>query len=317
MMHAEIGSEKGIPMKKKHLFSGALIVLAALALGSACSSDKAILELTYSPADAEVKIDGYSPDSYKSPYVFEFYKPGLYTLEVSAPGHIPVKMRIEVAKGHVTKQTIHLVKTDQDDAPNVIATDPPPAKEQPLPEHPQPTQMDFSLTINTVPPGATATIQTNGMKSVKVLKTPATQTLEKHVPWQVNITHDGYEPVSRTVVAPVDKDEVVLNVQLQKKNNGPVTTATPATPPIQAIAVGDDNPTPSDSIVHYGWISVSTSPWTVVHINGKVIGNTPIRNHKLAPGRYTVLMENRERSKRKIQTVDIAPGSHIRLDQDL
>ncbi|MBN2344349.1 MAG: PEGA domain-containing protein, partial [Deltaproteobacteria bacterium] len=208
----------------------------------ACSSDKAQMELVYSPKNATITIDGYSPDSYQSPHVFDFYKPGEYTLKLSAPGYEAITMRINVRAGETLKQEIHLVKAaPTDEPPNVIATSPadePTASEPPAVPSPGPNAMDFRLLVESTPSDAQVLLRTTQLNSVMVLKTPLSQLLRRHVPWQVEVRKEGYIPVIRTVVGPASQNEVHLNIALQP-HTGSTSPAvnSPAPPGQTAIAV--------------------------------------------------------------------------------
>ncbi|MBN2526366.1 MAG: PEGA domain-containing protein [Deltaproteobacteria bacterium] len=293
-------------------------------LTAACSEKQATLVLAFSPSDASVTIDGYRPSTLKNPHTFQFYRPGDYRLEVSAKGYVPVAMMISVKAGELVKQTIQLVKqTGGSDTPNVIATEPEepaaPPPTDPTAGHYTPGPDEFRLNITSEPIGAKVMATASGGKSTLVLKTPASKILSRDVPWHLTISFSGHESVTRTIVAPQDAADVNLHVNLIANSVGSLPGGPIKTPPRQQIAPTPTEPSPPPFTTNpsEGLLSVDTVPWTAISINGKSIGNTPIHAYPLSPGTYKILMENRDQSKRKIQTIHIQAGQHIRLNQEL
>jgi hypothetical protein len=58
----------------------------------------------------------------------------------------------------------------------------------------------------------------------------------------------------------------------------------------------------------WGYLDVLVSPWAKVRIDGRDFGHTPLRSHRLAPGKHRVEVFNPELDRRKVLTVEIAPG---------
>ena len=304
-----------------------LLILGALIFS--CSEKAAQMELTFSPPEADVTIDGYRPSALKSPHTFDFYKPGSYTLEVSAPGYTTVSMMISVEAGEVLTQSVHLIKKNEhDETPNVIAvssdTDTSDVDEPPPPSPPgetDETDNEFELTVTSDPPGATVSAETPDKKSVLVFQTPGLRSLPKGQPWYLTISLDGYEPVKRTVVAPAGDTGVHLGVTLQQKNGGSSIGKMPIARPLQQF---DDPPSdPPPTIAQpvpqrqRTLLTVQTTPATVVSLDGKVIGTTPVTAYEVTPGFHKILMENRDRGKRKVMNKRFATGEHIRIIQYL
>jgi hypothetical protein len=299
----------------------------------ACSEKKPQMVLTFSPEDADVTVDGYRPKSLKSPQTFDFFKPGAYRLEVSKEGYVPVTMKIEVTPDNVLEQTVHLVKDEsvaptpppvaENDTPNVIAV---PAGESddiaPVgTDNPDTFHLkagEFLLHVTTDPPGANVWVRTPTYKSVLSMTAPGARVLPGQYPWFVNITMDGYEQVTRTVVAPSDRDEVNLHVVLTRMGatSASVHRPDPPTPHNPPDAVVLAKPVlPRDN--NRGLLSVTTTPWTVVTVDGEKVGNTPVHNFPIAPGAHRILLENRDLAKRKVLTIHVRAAEHVRLSEAL
>jgi hypothetical protein len=58
-----------------------------------------------------------------------------------------------------------------------------------------------------------------------------------------------------------------------------------------------------------GMLRVNSMPWAQVHVDGRLVGNTPQMALRLSPGRHTVLLVNPEFSLRKQFTVQIKRGA--------
>jgi hypothetical protein len=58
-----------------------------------------------------------------------------------------------------------------------------------------------------------------------------------------------------------------------------------------------------------GMLRVNSRPWAQVHVDGRLVGNTPQMALRLSPGKHTVLLVNPELKARKTFTVQIKRGS--------
>ena len=56
-------------------------------------------------------------------------------------------------------------------------------------------------------------------------------------------------------------------------------------------------------------LRVNSRPWAQVHVDGRLVGNTPQMALRLSPGKHTVLLVNPELGMRKTFTVQIKRGS--------
>ena len=76
---------------------------------------------------------------------------------------------------------------------------------------------------------------------------------------------------------------------------------------------GTPTPTPPEP----AFVSVNSDPWSYVLIDGKRIKTTPLRNHRITPGRHEVILRNPEAGLERRFDIDIRPGESKRLSVDL
>ena len=226
----------------------------------------------------------------------------------------PVEMFVSIGPGERRTQTVELVSEQL----NQIAGPDDPNQDPPLPPPPidPPPQIaggTFTLQVSSTPAGAMVTTREPGQPtSVPVGTTPVTVSLPDDRATEVAINLAGYREHKRLVVAPPNGGEVNLDVALTRKQGGggqgggpgPLIQDPPLPPPIV------------DTGAH-GYLSVNTNPWTVVHVDGKSVGNTPVVRLRVAAGRHTVLMENRDLGHRRKKTVNVRRDEHVRIVERL
>jgi serine/threonine-protein kinase len=66
-----------------------------------------------------------------------------------------------------------------------------------------------------------------------------------------------------------------------------------------------------------GNLSINTSPWSNVVIDGQSMGNTPIIDLEVSPGRHTIVLNNPVRNLSRTVIVDIKPGESKRIREVL
>lgn len=290
-----------------------LLVLLGYLWG--CASEQPTLVLTYSPENAVVSVDGFVPDDLRSPHTFTFFKGGQYQLKITAEGYKPVEMLVMLKEGEKLTQTVALVPNP---TPFIGSNEP---ISSPLPQiavNP-PLETDtstepslFMLDVNSTPQGAEIFIRRPGETAIsQVAVTPAKISLPIIGATQVVVQRAGYESVKRLVVAPQAGNTVMLNEVLKPLSQA--TSPDPLPDPI-VIPVPPILQNPSDRV---GTLSVTTNPWTTVHVDGVNIGNTPISNYTLAVGTHKILMENRDLRKRRVKIIKVRPNEHVRLAEDL
>jgi len=65
------------------------------------------------------------------------------------------------------------------------------------------------------------------------------------------------------------------------------------------------------------FVSVNSDPWSYVEIDGKRIKTTPLRAHRLAPGKHRIVLRNPDAGLERRLDIDVAPGERKRLSIDL
>ncbi len=65
------------------------------------------------------------------------------------------------------------------------------------------------------------------------------------------------------------------------------------------------------------FVSVNSDPWSYVVIDGKRIKATPLRSHRITPGRHQVVLRNPEAGVERRFEIDVKPGESKRLSVDL
>ncbi len=65
------------------------------------------------------------------------------------------------------------------------------------------------------------------------------------------------------------------------------------------------------------FVSVNSDPWSYVEIDGRRIKTTPLRAHRIEPGKHRIILRNPEAGLERRLEVDLAPGERKRLSVDL
>jgi len=65
------------------------------------------------------------------------------------------------------------------------------------------------------------------------------------------------------------------------------------------------------------YVSVNSDPWSYVIIDGNRIKTTPLRSHRIAPGRHQVVLQNPEAGLERRFEIELDPGENKRLSVDL
>jgi hypothetical protein len=283
--------------------------LSGLLAAAGCGRQEPVLVVAASPADAEVAVDGFAHPG-GSPHKIVFKAPGQYRLAISRDGYRPVEMQVTMGPGEHREQTVELVA----DMPP-LPLDPPPFSDPPLIPNPLDIPTDppldgYTLRVSATPAGAEVTVREPGATRARTLGVvPVSAFLPATGASEVFVSRPGYQTHRRLVVAPADGGEVHLEVALSHKGGG---TPDPYIGPI----VNDPPPIVKDPWAK-GYLSVATTPWCAVHIDGKPMGNTPLVRVELATGSHQVLLENRDLGVRRKKTVSIRAGEHVRLVENL
>jgi len=278
-----------------------------------CGGNEPTLVLKVLPVDSVVSVDNYVHPG-KSPHIIEFKSLGRYQLSISREGFDSVNMIVTMENGERREQIVELVRANSQIAVSPI---PPDSGLQvnvnPLPQNPveiakNDLAKNYTASISSSPPGAEVTLSTPGsIKSHNYGKTPLTVELPKNKSTMVVLAMPGYNSHKRLLVEPANGGQVNYHATLTRKNS------LPANNNLNPIDFGQPPIQKND----FGYLSIVTTPWSVVHIDGKPMGNTPLANKKIEVGTHKILLENRDLGKRTTKTVVIHAGEHVRIVENL
>ncbi len=170
----------------------------------------------------------------------------------------------------------------------------------PLPE-PAPRLVDpptppapARLAVTTIPPKASVRVDGKPLDAspVEVEITPST-------PHYLLVERSGYRRVEQTVTAEPGELKA-LTVKLEPEAKG-----RPAPAPALPAVTGP------------GFLSLNTTPWTKVSLDGEPLGSTPIFRKKLEAGPHVLELVNEGASVAARRTIDIKPGETLKLDLQL
>ncbi|RZV51487.1 MAG: PEGA domain-containing protein, partial [Deltaproteobacteria bacterium] len=65
------------------------------------------------------------------------------------------------------------------------------------------------------------------------------------------------------------------------------------------------------------YVSVNSDPWSYVIIDGSRVKTTPLRSHRIEPGRHQVVLQNPEAGLERRFEIEVDPGETKRLSVDL
>lgn len=161
------------------------------------------------------------------------------------------------------------------------------------------------VTFKTQPWGADAILIGVDDGSRKDLgETPVTATVDTSKNYKIQFVKEGYDKEVKPLVLPAGEAKVTISADLEKAESG---RRRPPTPPPPSVNKPSGN----------GKLSVQTRPWSRVSINGTFIRNTPLVNHSLKPGSYTVTVENPQFNIKKNFRVKIRSGKTTTLVRNL
>ncbi len=106
------------------------------------------------------------------------------------------------------------------------------------------------------------------------------------------------------VVKEAEEKELIIKLECRA---APV--AQPQPPPRQ----DDPRPPPAPVAQEPGFISVDTTPWSKVTIDGEAVGSTPVFKRKVNAGKHVVKMTNEGAGFSEQRTIDVAPGAVVKV----
>jgi len=241
------------------------------------------------PAGASIWVDD-RPIEDKTPANITGISPGKHMVRVAkGDAYSQLNLEVDVIEGQVTKL---------------------PRKDLLLKE--------VEVTFTTRPQGATVVL-ISGNNKEKIGLTPVKKVLDTSKAYEVKYSLKDYQNTT-TALNDEDwaggKEQVMLAaVQLNK-----IYTVEEKTEPKKwkgKSSGRNTNKGVNRSGGATGKLSVQTRPWSRVSINGKFIKNTPLVNHSLKPGTYTVKVENPSFKIKRTFRVKIRSGKTTTLVKKL
>jgi hypothetical protein len=176
----------------------------------------------------------------------------------------------------------------------------------PRPPAPPPTQEPSAppvLSLSTTPRGATVLLGAEELGTTPV----EIERLPPDVTHALVVRKKGYRDVTLQVRLGAGEQRS-QRVELRRAPTG--RTARPA------VATPQDTAAPATSN-EKGALTVKTTPWTEVEIDGVPRGTTPLFKLPIAPGEHTVRLVNKAKGVQRVQQVRIKAGELFKLDLDL
>lgn len=133
---------------------------------------------------------------------------------------------------------------------------------------------------------------------------------EPAVPAVVRTQQSRPEPSERRAVPPSTPPTTPQRVRASdaRGSSTPVAQRAPVAPTPRAQAPVIAQP-PAAAGSDTGMLRVNSRPWAQVHVDGRLVGNTPQMSLRLSSGRHTILLLNPEFGLRKTFTVQIRRGA--------
>jgi len=142
-----------------------------------------------------------------------------------------------------------------------------------------------------------------------------------NIPSSISVSTDIPSPKTESTQSTAKQTETrkittAKNSEQQKSTKSPKKTRRAKTPTKkQHIGRAKDEKTQSKKAK--GALSVNTSPWSIVYIDGKRIRGTPLINHKISAGVHRLRLKNKDRHIDVTKRVRIEAGKTKRLILDL
>jgi len=112
----------------------------------------------------------------------------------------------------------------------------------------------------------------------------------------------------KTATAPLDE----ANAPVEPTEPAPVEEPKPPRKTKRRAAV---EATPTQ--IEPAFVSVNSDPWSYVVIDGERIKATPLRGHRITPGRHQIVLRNPEAGLERRFEIEVKPGESKRLSVDL
>ncbi|MDH5670862.1 MAG: protein kinase [Myxococcales bacterium] len=255
------------------LVTGGLLIAREPAYGT--------VHLTTDPPTASVRIDGVPVHGSSSPYVLT---------EVSADRNHHIEVSHE---GYDTWSTTLSLR---------------PGRELKLPHVELRRGADAEPAGSTVTVGATATLERNqAPAAAEPTKQPSEPVAPEVAPKPAAAAAPEPPPSApaQTVAKKPREEKTTESPVAAVPKRAALPRPTPATPPAPRVQRA---PAAAAGGGGKGTLRINSRPWSSVHVDGRLIGNTPQMAIPLDAGRHNVTLVNPEFGLRKVLTVQIKAG---------
>jgi len=233
------------------------------------------------------------PYEEKTPVTISDLQPGTYSVRlVKGENYQPKTLEVEVVSGEIT----------------------------PLPLKTLDLRV-VEVIVKSNPPEARA-ILIGDNKRQDIGKTPVSAELDTSKEYKIQFEKEGYDNEIKAVEFKPGEAKISVEAVLSsKKGTASAAGGRPSvgagTKTVVTRPVGGGSSAASSGGGGDGALSVQTRPWSKVFINDRFIKNTPLVNHSLSPGTYTVTVENPEFNIKKNYKVKIQSGKTTTLVKTL
>lgn len=181
-------------------------------------------------------------------------------------------------------------------------------------------RLTAKLVLESEPSGATVTLGETylGATPLTLSAFPAELdhdlrlTLRDHQPVSVDVRmKPGEERTIRLDLTPLAKVAALAH-EAPPPPKPPAEAPSPP-PPVKTKPTKTAPPAPA---MADGFVTIRTTPWTKVTIDGRKLGETPLNKIALTPGTHTVVFDNPEAKIHKVQKISVTSGDTKKLDLD-
>jgi serine/threonine-protein kinase len=118
----------------------------------------------------------------------------------------------------------------------------------------------------------------------------------------------GRQDASRVLNVAAGGEAQHLALALAPAPAPPLPPAPVAAPASASVEAPKAKPSAPNALVRRGKLSLDTSPWTRVFLNGKELGDTPLLEVTVPAGRHLLLLVNEQKNLKRSVEVEIEPG---------
>jgi hypothetical protein len=174
---------------------------------------------------------------------------------------------------------------------------------------PPPPKAIGRLKLNTVPPGASITID----GKVYPHFTPTVVEGEVGSTLHVGFKLDGYETKETDVY--LADGERPFSVKLERSAAAPPKPE-PEPEPVVVKKERTPRQPKEKEPVGKATISVSVRPWAIVYVDGSRLRQTPVNNFEISSGKHSIELVNEGKNRREKIQLNLKPGDNEEIKRD-